>query len=484
MPAQRSSHLRVQTAWVAVLDVVWFLFAMATAVYICIGATGFSHYIIHQYGGWIFFIASIILGNYLTGSYSMQQVYSRFDLIVKWLFTLAFAILFMSITSLAMLQFLLGRGVLMATVVSYSVLSLSFKLLVYRTLFRSGAFTCKTIVVGTGERAREMRKLVEREFVLPAHKVVSYIALKELGLPENGSADSAIDGVAVMTTSLKSFEDVVNSLGADLIIMGLDHPDHSVKIYPHLRHLRFRGTEVLSSQGAIEIYSGKVALDLVDEQWLTHASMESALPIVARAKRLMDIVTTMLMSIVAIPVGLFIALLIKLSAPGSPVIYVQEREGQFGQVFGMYKFRTMIVGAEESTGAIWAQEHDQRITRIGRFLRRFRMDEWPQFLNILRGEMSFVGPRPERPELVVELERKVPFYRERADVMPGLTGWAQIRYPYGDSVEDSRHKLEYDLYYIKHLSLSLDLQIILSTVQIVILGMERKMAGRKRPEGD
>jgi lipopolysaccharide/colanic/teichoic acid biosynthesis glycosyltransferase len=133
----------------------------------------------------------------------------------------------------------------------------------------------------------------------------------------------------------------------------------------------------------------------------------------------------------------------------------------------------MREGAEKETGPVWASDSDERVTRLGRILRRFRLDEIPQFVNIIRGDMSLVGPRPERPELVAELEKTVPFYRERENVMPGLTGWAQIRYGYGNTTEDAARKLEYDLYYMKHLSFALDLQILLSTLQIVLFGAEK-----------
>jgi lipopolysaccharide/colanic/teichoic acid biosynthesis glycosyltransferase len=167
------------------------------------------------------------------------------------------------------------------------------------------------------------------------------------------------------------------------------------------------------------------------------------------------------------------ALAIKLSDWRHPVLYSQLRVGQFGRPFRIYKFRTMRVDAERESGAVWASAGDPRITRLGRFLRATRLDEIPQFWNVLVGNMSVVGPRPERPEMVARLVEQIPYYSERENVPPGLTGWAQIRHPYGSSVEDARRKLEFDLYYIKHMSVSLDLQILLSTVRIVLFGQER-----------
>jgi lipopolysaccharide/colanic/teichoic acid biosynthesis glycosyltransferase len=163
-----------------------------------------------------------------------------------------------------------------------------------------------------------------------------------------------------------------------------------------------------------------------------------------------------------------VAAAVKLTSPG-PALYHQERVGLHGRVFTVHKFRSMRSDAEAGTGAVWAKANDDRITPIGRILRRTRLDELPQLVNIFRGDMSFVGPRPERPEFVRQLTDQIPFYGQRHVVKPGLTGWAQVRYTYGASVEDAMEKLQYDLFYIKHLSFGLDLFILLKTVQTVVL---------------
>jgi lipopolysaccharide/colanic/teichoic acid biosynthesis glycosyltransferase len=266
---------------------------------------------------------------------------------------------------------------------------------------------------------------------------------------------------------------VIRSLGVSLIIAALDNADSMPRLYPHLKRLRFDGVEVLTPLGVAEIYRGITPLSMVDEEIIMEASMQSGLPMIWRMKRLYDIVIALAACLMLLPVALLIVLALKATAPFSPVFYTQMRVGQFGKTFRIYKFRTMRRDAEKSTGPVWAARDDLRVTLLGRFLRRFRLDEIPQFINILSGDMSLVGPRPERPEIVERLEREIPFYRERENITPGLTGWAQVRYPYGESVEDAARKLEYDLYYMKHLSISLDLQIILSTLRIVLLGKER-----------
>jgi exopolysaccharide biosynthesis polyprenyl glycosylphosphotransferase len=170
----------------------------------------------------------------------------------------------------------------------------------------------------------------------------------------------------------------------------------------------------------------------------------------------------------AAPVLLLVAIIIKLDSKG-PVFYTQERVGMGGRNFKMLKFRTMKTDAE-ATGVKWAQKDDPRVTRIGKYLRRFRIDELPQILNVVKGEMGIVGPRPERPEFVAKLRRQIPYYDLRTLVPPGITGWAQIRYPYAASLEEAREKLQYDLWYVKHLSVRLDISILFHTAKVVLFG--------------
>jgi exopolysaccharide biosynthesis polyprenyl glycosylphosphotransferase len=184
-------------------------------------------------------------------------------------------------------------------------------------------------------------------------------------------------------------------------------------------------------------------------------------------KRVVDIVASLIGLVLGAPLMLFTAALVKLSSSG-PVLYHQTRVGAEGSRFTVHKFRSMVADAEASTGAVWARQNDTRITPVGRFLRRSRLDELPQLWNVLRGDMSMVGPRPERPEFVASLTEQIPFYGQRHLVRPGLTGWAQVRYTYGASVEDAMQKLQYDLFYIKNLSIALDLLVLFSTLKTVI----------------
>ncbi|NQT94627.1 MAG: sugar transferase [Lentisphaerae bacterium] len=470
MAAMRS-HIRSHANWVALLDVACLVAGSAVGLVLRIGHEEMGEYVFHHVDGWLIFFGSVMLANYLAGAYKLQHAYSRFNLVVTWGFSLAFALIMLSITSYAWFRVLLGRGVLGLSVATYSILSLALKLVVYRDLFRSPFFQCRTAIIGVGEQAREVRRTLERDFVLPVHRVVAFVKPVAEETP-SAATESMDDGVAVIDTTIDDLESVIRGLGVTLVIIALEKEDEFTRLYPTLRRLRFSGTEILTPLAVEELYNGRTPLALIDEEHLTQASMESELPLVRHSKRVLDLVLAMVGSLVFLPVGILVAFIIKLGAPRSPVFYSQVRAGQFGRPFRILKFRTMKEGVEQDSGAVWASRSDPRITLIGRFLRRFRMDEIPQVVNILKGDMSVVGPRPERPEIIEQLGDEIPFYAERENVIPGLTGWAQVRYPYGGSVEDTARKLEYDLYYMKHLSLSLDLQIILSTLRIVIFGME------------
>ncbi len=239
----------------------------------------------------------------------------------------------------------------------------------------------------------------------------------------------------------------------------------------HFCKLRYSGVSVMPLIILCEEIEQYVPLELVTHEWLMNASGEPHLLYIKKVKRLFDILASAAGLVFGAPVVLLAALAVKLTSRG-PVFHRQVRCGRFGRKFTMTKLRSMRVGAEQD-GAQWSGKSDPRVTLVGRFLRRYRIDEIPQLWHVLTGDMSFVGPRPERPELITELAAQVPFYEERLMVQPGLTGWAQVSYPYGASVLDARRKLEYDLYYMKHMSLFLDVFILLDTVRIVLTGGAR-----------
>ena len=211
----------------------------------------------------------------------------------------------------------------------------------------------------------------------------------------------------------------------------------------------------------------RVDLDQLREGWLATARATCEGRLRGAAHRGLDLTGALTLLLLTLPLLLLVALAIKLDSPG-PVFYRQERVGRGGRLFSLFKFRSMGVDAEAGGAPQWASKQDPRVTRVGRLIRLTRIDEIPQVLNVLRGDMALVGPRPERPAFVEQLGRLIPHYDERACVRPGITGWAQVNYPYGASVEDARMKLTYDLYYVQHRGLRLDLRILLATVRVVL----------------
>jgi sugar transferase (PEP-CTERM system associated) len=233
--------------------------------------------------------------------------------------------------------------------------------------------------------------------------------------------------------------------------------------------LRYSGVQVMPLVSVFEEVHQLVPLELITPEWLLAASAQPHMLYIKKVKRAFDIVVSLLGLVFLGPVMLLGILATKLTSAG-PVFYKQVRAGRFGRPFNVIKLRSMRTDAEKH-GAVWSSAgKDPRSTPVGHFLRKYRIDEIPQLFNVLRGDMSFVGPRPERPVFIEELAQQIPYFQERLMVQPGITGWAQVNYPYGSSVEDAKWKLEYDLYYMKHMSLFLDLFILLDTVRIVLRG--------------
>jgi sugar transferase (PEP-CTERM system associated) len=235
-----------------------------------------------------------------------------------------------------------------------------------------------------------------------------------------------------------------------------------------LLRIKTTGVHVNDLSSFLERETGRVDLDSLNPSWLIFSDgFSSGRRLSSAGKRLFDVLVSALILLVSAPLILLTALAVKLESKG-PAFFRQRRVGLYGQHFEMLKLRSMRQDAEVGGVAVWAQENDPRITRVGAVIRKLRIDELPQAWSVLKGEMSFVGPRPERPQFVEDLEARLPYYAERHMVKPGITGWAQINYPYGASIEDSRHKLEYDLYYAKNYSPFLDLLILLQTVRVVL----------------
>ena len=266
----------------------------------------------------------------------------------------------------------------------------------------------------------------------------------------------------------KSFDNIyekVQKVGAQKVIGAFDERRGLMPIKELLK-CRMNGIPVIEGETFYENLTGKILVEKINPSWLIfHEGFQKDWATLA-GKKVIGAVCSFIGLVVSSPIIILVSILIKMDSPG-PIFFKQQRVGKDGKIFTLIKFRSMTTDAEKD-GAKWAKENDQRVTRIGRIIRKLRIDEVPQMWNVLKGEMSFVGPRPERPEFVKELSEKIPYYEQRHTVQPGITGWAQINYPYGASIEDALEKLKYDLYYIKHMCVLLDLYIILKTVKTIL----------------
>jgi sugar transferase (PEP-CTERM system associated) len=261
--------------------------------------------------------------------------------------------------------------------------------------------------------------------------------------------------------------DIVESEQIDKIIVTL--PDRRGKLpVSDLLICKMRGIEVEDVTTFREKFNHKIMLDTLQPSWMIFSSDFTVSPFQRLFKRLSDIILASLGLLLATPLMILVTAIVKLGSHG-PIFFVQERVGQYGYPFVLIKFRSMYTDAESLSGPVFAQQRDPRIAPLGGWLRRLRLDELPQLFNILRGDMSFVGPRPERDYFVKQFQREIPFYMQRLSIKPGLTGWAQVNYPYGETIEDTVEKLQLDLYYIKNMSLFLDLLILLKTVKTILL---------------
>ncbi len=390
-----------------------------------------------------------------TGLYEPQG-YRSFRLTATRLLV-SFAI---SLVALSVIFFLLPDVALWRSIFLYAAILSIILILATRGIFARlidwDPFRRRVMVLGAGARAAKLGEVG----ALPGagFQIIRYIRMSD----REPKVAAAVDGGAIA-----SYYDEAEENGVSEIVLALEERRGALPVEDLLK-AKLAGVRVSEMSSFIERETGRVDLGSVSPSWLIFSDgFLGAKRSAVIGKRAFDVAASLLLLALSSPVILVTALLIKLTSPG-PIFYLQERVGQFGRSFNVIKFRSMRVDAEGDGKPQWAQKHDPRVTTIGRLIRATRIDELPQIFNVLRGDMSFVGPRPERPFFVQDLAAQIPFYNERHVVKPGITGWAQLNYPYGASVEDARHKLEYDLYYVKNYSLFLDLLILIQTVRVVL----------------
>lgn len=354
----------------------------------------------------------------------------------------------------------LWRGIYFYTVlIAFSANLLSRRVFVRVTDLDQ--FKSRVLVYGSGEAASSITRTMRRRSDRQGFTIVGFVRA--------AGEEPQVDGERVINLQ-QPLSEYTRQTEIDQIVIALDENRANLPM-DELFQCRLRGIKVLDLVNFFEAEAGKILVDYVTPGWMTFADGFRSSSSSKTAKRLFDVGASSVLLLFTWPIMLLTALAIKLEdGCRAPVFFRQERVGQYGKTFSVLKFRSMSVDAEGDGKARWATKNDNRITRVGSFIRKTRIDELPQILNVLAGDMAFIGPRPERPEFVHELVERIPYYQARHCVKPGITGWAQLCYPYGASENDARQKLQFDLYYVKNNSLFLDFMITLNTVEVVLFG--------------
>jgi sugar transferase (PEP-CTERM system associated) len=349
------------------------------------------------------------------------------------------------------------RGILFINIFLLPAVFLAWRL-VFSSFLSKGLPVKRVLIIGTGELAKKIGAEIYG-WGGEGYKLVGFI-----------DDDPAKQGVSIINPGvIGGYGDIKRVVGSDridTIIVAL--PDRRAKLpMSALLDCKLGGASVVEGETFDERVSGKIPLDNLKPSWMVFSDGFKSLRSRKILKRALDVALSMSMLVVLAPFLLLVALLVRLDSRG-PVIFRQTRVGENGREFDIYKFRSLKHDAEAKTGPVWLRPQDDRVTRLGRVMRPFRIDELPQLANVIRGDMSFVGPRPERPFFVNKLREVIPYYEMRTVVKPGITGWAQIKYPYGATVKDALEKLQYDIYYIKNMSPFLDMLIIFWTIKVVL----------------
>jgi sugar transferase (PEP-CTERM system associated) len=397
---------------------------------------------------------------YYADLYDLRIVADRRELFVRALQSLGAASMILALLYYLFPDLILGRGVFLIAAGFVVAIIVGWRV-AFSWLARHARPTERLLLVGTGVAVADLAvELLDRREELGV-EIVGFVETDESQagqLPAGPGIIGTIDDIPA----------IVREHDVDRVVVSLADARGKLPM-GRLLEMKLAGVQFDHLATVYEEYTGKIAVENLRPSWLIFSEGFRKTSAVTAMKRGLDIAAAVVGLIVASPLFLICAALVRLTSAG-PVLYHQLRVGQHGKNFRVHKFRSMRQDAEAATGAVWATVgNDPRVTRVGRILRRTRLDELPQLWNVLVGDMSLVGPRPERPEFVKDLTTQIPFYGQRHVVKPGLTGWAQVRYEYGASVEDAMEKLQYDLFYIKNLSMALDIYIILETIKTVLM---------------
>lgn len=356
-------------------------------------------------------------------------------------------------------KLLLGRGAF-ALVFGLAFVGTALNRLIFVRLFKMNAMQRRVLLLGSGSRSAKIEGLERDE---QGHRKFNLVGCLPLG-----NSDCCLDRTRILNDK-GSVLSVAKKHKVDEIVVGVRERRGGGLPADQLLECKLAGIDVVDLPSFFERETGQIHVESLNPSWMIFSDGFQRGSVKDMSKRLFDITASGLLLVLTLPAMLITALLIWTES-GSPILYRQERVGEYGRIFNVFKFRSMRQDAERDGVPQWAKKQDDRATRVGRIIRLLRIDELPQVFNVFKGDMSFVGPRPERPYFVEDLTKKISYYPSRHTVKPGITGWAQIRYPYGATVEDALQKLQYDLYYVKNHTLFLDLIILFQTAQVVLFG--------------
>ena len=456
-------HLRVPFLLLALLEFFICVIAVYVAVYVRFNGRGLTE-VVHLQSP---IVTSVIFGVVMPTTMMAMGLYqSRFRGGIMGVFLRSMSGFVAGGAILALFYYIipplyLGRGVFaIAIVVAFFMVGTIRPLFFYyvdRDLLKM-----RILVFGTGDTAASIRRRLRRRVDRRGFTIVGHVRTSPDAVVE-------VEPELVMNEP-DSLLDYCWDNQIDEIVVALDEKRNATPLDELLR-CKLNGVEVTDILGFFEREQGKIPLDIMRPDWLIYSDGFDKSALKAIMKRIFDILASTLILALTWPFMLLAAIAIKLEdGISAPILYRQERVGLLGKVFPVLKFRSMTVNAEKDGVAQWATKNDSRVTRTGSIMRKTRIDELPQILNVFRGDMSFVGPRPERPQFVEELATQIPYYHERHAVKPGITGWAQVCYPYGASLNDSVQKQEFDLYYIKNHTIFLDILILCQTAEVVLFG--------------
>lgn len=411
----------------------------------------FSTLLFQNLYGVVTFSIVVLFSSYFSELYDRERISNRIGLGLRISFVITLSFIILSVVFYLFPSLLLGRGVLLIGLLVFGGL----QFLHHRLIQLFPLLGKRVMVLGVGPLAKSMEKLILSSS--GNYTFAGFInPLNELALIGEGQVVGTLDQLS----------ETIKKEKAQKLIVSLTER-RGVMPVKDILACKLSGLEVVDAVSFYEQMTGKLLIENIQPSWFIFSNGFRVTNLMRFQKRMFDLIFSSIGILCAAPIFPVVALMVKLDSPG-PVFFKQIRIGAGEKEFQVLKFRTMRLDAEEATGAVWAQQDDPRVTRVGNFLRKSRLDEIPQLINVLTGDMSFVGPRPERPEFVKTLTDIIPYYSKRHFIKPGITGWAQIKYPYGASVEDALEKLRYDLYYLKNYSLLLDFQILVETIKVVL----------------